>query len=722
MKSLTYAEKSAKMLEETIDALRNKPVLSSFLESRFCQGEASALYKGLPQPLYMGYCMNYILEKVSCPVSPNDILVGRFVEKVPDEEEEKHLWELWDLNQAKELFMKDGGHTTLDCEEILRLGLTGYIEKTEQALQQRIADGSEKERLIFLQGMSLVYRSYRRYIIRYAQACEEAGMEEAAAVCRHLSDNPPSTFLEAIQLVLFVTSIYSMYSAAANATLTCGRLDDLLAPYYEKDLAEGRLTREDAGYIIDDFNCKSAIILGRGEHQMSDGNDTGWWRNTMYDSPTYVILGGRSNHRDHLTNPLTRLFLERIHPRLENPVYVFRRTNDVTPDIWRLVCDKLRQNSTLLVYNDETCIPSMINAGVDPQDAVNYTIHGCNWPDIQGKSVMMVHGGPIPRMIMTAMFDENMQLLQDFPDIDSIYQKVGSDWRMLIREVYNEQRKQKGAYPATEPLRCIDCFTRGTIENATNSYNGTEYIFRLNLLRNIGTAADMMAALENTVYAVQNPVPLSVMANALKSNFVGNEDLWKRCKNSPKYGRDDDAADKHAVRLMTMLTDIVKEESINPETGIQDIFSPSVTITDMGHIGEGKRMGATPDGRLAEAPLSENLSPSLGASQSVTALLNSVAKLPFERISSGALNLRMPKALVNGDEGLANLMVILETYFEDGGMQIQLSVADTAELKDAQLHPEKYPDLMVRITGYSAVFVDMCKSAQDVVIKRDELA
>jgi formate C-acetyltransferase len=106
----------------------------------------------------------------------------------------------------------------------------------------------------------------------------------------------------------------------------------------------------------------------------------------------------------------------------------------------------------------------------------------------------------------------------------------------------------------------------------------------------------------------------------------------------------------------------------------------------------------------------------------VTALLNSVSKIDFSTCAAGTLNIRMPKNLVAGDDGLDRLMILLETYFENGGMQAQLSIADTAELRDAQAHPENYPDLMVRVTGYSAVFVDMCRKAQDDIICRDEVS
>ena len=145
MKQYTYQEKSKILLEETIDALRNKPWNSSYVECRTRQLEASELYCDLPQPLRMGYCMNYVVENVSCPVEPQDILVGRFPEKIPTPEEEEKLFSIDLAELNRKMFMLDGGHTTLDWEEILRLGLSGYIAKAEAALTQRMAEGAEKE-------------------------------------------------------------------------------------------------------------------------------------------------------------------------------------------------------------------------------------------------------------------------------------------------------------------------------------------------------------------------------------------------------------------------------------------------------------------------------------------------------------------------------------------------------------------------------------------------
>ena len=729
MKEYTYAEKSNILIDETIDALRNKPVRSTYLEKLKLAADVDRMYanSGLPQPLVMSYGMNYMLENCSCPVKPQDILVGRFVECIPNDEEEAWLAEyqnMWHKRDGK-TFLIDGGHITLDWEEILRLGISGYIVKAEQALEHRMAEGAPQEQLVFLQGMIGIYRAYRRYIIRYAESCEAAGMEEAAIVCRNLADNPPATFLEGMQLILFITSIYSIYSAWHNATLCCGRMDDLLFPYYQRDIAAGILTREEAGYIIDDFNCKSAIILGRGEHQMSGGTelDTGWYRNPMYDSPTYVIIGGYSNRMDYRENTLTKLFLERIHPRLENPVYVYRRTKDCPTDEWAIACDKLRTNSTLLIYNDEVVISAMKKGGIGFWDAINYTIHGCNWPDVGGMSVnVRSAGGPIPERIYRTVFDKNGRPQRKFASMEDIYEKFTTEWRAEIQTRLAEYRSMAQSEPPMPTiLACVDCFMRDTIEKAQPMNVAVPYRIMLNLLRHVGTAADMMAAMEDLLFG-SNPLDWDTLCDALNANFVGYEDVLKRCRKAPKYGRDDDRADRHAVRLMKILADVALEESVNPETGKQDVYLLGVTITDSNHLSVGAALPATPDGRLAKTPVSENLSPTKGTTESVTALLNSVSKIDFSTCAAGTLNIRMPKNLVAGDDGLDRLMILLETYFENGGMQAQLSIADTAELRDAQAHPENYPDLMVRVTGYSAVFVDMCRKAQDDIICRDEVS
>ncbi len=145
--------------------------------------------------------------------------------------------------------------------------------------------------------------------------------------------------------------------------------------------------------------------------------------------------------------------------------------------------------------------------------------------------------------------------------------------------------------------------------------------------------------------------------------------------------------------------------------------------SDMSHIRAGKDLGATPDGRHAFQPISENTSPTPGSCKNgLTAMFNSLATLRFDKISSGALNVRVQPKLFAGEEGLSRLARLVRTYFDMGGLQVQLSFADVEELREAQTHPERHRDLMVRITGYSAAFVDMTERAQNEIIRREEMA
>ena len=720
MNSSTYKERSKLLCDETLSLLRYKSPLSTYLERTVLSSEASSRFHHLPQPLFAGRGLEYVLERASCPVMSHDILLGRFPEVIPTKEEEKLFKKAHKTIDKYDFYSIDTGHTPLDWEEIVRIGLGGYLEKCEKELEVRRLEGHSRK-INFLEGARLTYRAISRYIQRYADAAEAAGHTEGAKLCRAVATKPPKTFTEAMQLVLMITNVYCVYGVGVNATLCCGRMDDYLLPFYLRDLEAGRLTRDEAGYVIDDFNCKCAIPMGRGEHQMAgdDGVITGWDRNPVYDAPTYIIIGGYSNLCDHRENPLSLLFAERIHPRFENPVYVLRRTDDTPKALLREFLRKMRDNASVIIYNDETMIPSFEYSGVEKRDAVNYTIHGCNWPDIQGLNTYRVLESHLGELICDTVFDKNGAPRKNFSSIDEVYHDLGELYREIFRTKLREVDFDRNDPDQRYLLKYSDCFKRGILEAAECGYTAIKYPFILNRILNIGTGADIMASLEYNVFG--GKVTLHEMAEAVKNDFAGHENTLKLCLDAPKYGHDDDRADCHAARLMTLLTDVIREESFRRETGERTIYAPTVTISDMGHIDAGKCYGATPDGRRAGMPFSENLSPSRGQSGAVTSLLRSVSKLPFERISSGALNVKLSPSMISGDEGLTRLEALFETYFMMGGMQLQLSVTDRATLIAAKADPDSYRDLMVRITGYSAVFVDMGSAAQDEFIMRDEL-
>lgn len=718
---------SRRRIAEVVEILREKDVRSATMERLRLSWEADAFVRGLPQTLQIGEGLYYLLDRISLPVSPDDLILGQITEEIPDADGEnllKKTAEEWGSGIPP--WMRDGGHECLDWERLLRVGLSGLEEFARQEIVRRLDAGEEGAHLDFLRGSVRIYQSFRNYARRYALAARKAGLAGPAGICAPLAQRPPETFAEALQLMWLIGIVYcSMVSS--NPTLTFGRMDELLIDFYRNDLDAGRLTRDEAGALIEDFYCKNNLILGRGEHQMGGGSEksTGWLRNLAYDAPQYVVLGGQSQFPPLAKGgqggfQLIQLFLERVVPRFENPVIVLRYTSDLPDHIWRLACEKMRDNSSFMVYNDHNVIPAMIHCGIDERDAITYTMHGCNWPDIPAKQRQVATYMPvIPRHFLHALLDG-----EEPESIDDLYERFAASFRTELGEHCNRFRESRAEWDRRAPgiLRIDDCFLDGPIARARSwTLGSTKYSTMICAICSIASAADCFAAVEHAASLLGSiKMASGKLRTALSENFAGHESLRQLCLNAPKFGQDDDRADRHAVRVLnTVLAEIDRASRIGTP---DEIIIFRCLETDMRHIRFGADTGATPDGRLAGKPLSENTSPYPGSCiQGITAMFRSIAKLPLNRINSGALNVRIQPRMVAGEEGLSRLASLLRAYFDMGGLQIQISLADTEELRDAQAHPEAHRDLMVRITGYSAVFIDMCRSAQDEIIRRQEM-
>ena len=616
----------------------------------------------------------------------------------------------------------NSGHVTVDSQTLVKDGITGYIVKAEQKIAQTKDEGDKKGILNYLEGIKYTFEAIRDYVERYGAAAEKAERKDCAEVCFSLVKGAPQTFREAMQLILFVYNVYLIYAGTAVACLNVGRLDDILLPFYLRDLQSGILTEEEAGCLIDDFSAKMSLHLGRGEHQMAyltqDYAHTGWLRNPVYESPGYITLGGYSNRTDHKTNPLSLLFAKHIHPKLKNPIYICRCTKDCPEELLDILSGKVKENASLILYNDETVIPAHLHIGVEKENAVNYSVHPCNWADIDGGSVIVgTCGKPLPIIL-----DDVLHSNRVFQSMDDLYLATEEAYAELIKGTFSAYReKYRGDMPSSyDTLSLTECLSVDCIKNAGNlEKDRVKYPAVYVLLRNIATAADMLSAIDRLVFR-EKKCSLNELVEAADKDFENRLDLLNCCKKAPKFGSDDPVANAHAVRLMTALLDVIDREATN-ENGVRDVYTLNVTINDSNHLHEGAAMNATVDGRRKGAPLSENLSPTAWFPHSVTEVLNSVSKLPFDRIHSGALNIRLSTGVAKGPRGEKNIKALIKAYFLQGGMQLQFSVADTEELRNAQKHPQQYKDLMVRITGYSAIFVDMSEGAQNELIRREEL-
>lgn len=487
---------------EALYAIREKDVRSATLERLRVSLESDKLVCGLPQPLQIGEGLYYILDHISVPVHPDDLILGRIAEEIPDEDGELLLDQvarMW--GRGIPPWMLDRGHECFDWERLLRLGLPGLENLARDELTRRLSNGETGEQLDFMRGAIRIYQAFRNYARRYALAAYESGLVAQAERCHVLAERPPETFAEALQLIWLVEIVYCTM-VSVNSTLTSGRLDEPLIGFYRADLFAGRLTPDLAGDLIEDFYCKNNLILGRGEHQMSEGTsrDTGWLRNLCYDAPQYIVLGGCKQDGSPVANELTEIFLERVVPEFENPVIVLRYTSDLPDHIWQIACDKMRNNASLMVYNDNDVIPAMIHCGIDKRDAVTYTMHGCNWPDIPGKQEEVRIWMPIiPQYVLRALLDD-----REPKDIDELYNRFALNFRADLERECEQFRSDRENWSALlpGPLRVDHCFLDGPIGRARSwTLGGVKYCTFVCAICSIATAADCFAAVDELVFS-----------------------------------------------------------------------------------------------------------------------------------------------------------------------------------------------------------------------------
>jgi formate C-acetyltransferase len=441
--------------------------------------------------------------------------------------------------------------------------------------------------------------------------------------------------------------------------------------------------------------------------------------------------------------------------RLRNPFIIVRYYPGIEQDFWLKVCDGIRDNTTLVIYNDMTMIPALRSCGVDEEDAVNYGLHGCNDPQLNAREgglreywfnllrplELALHQGEHPlkpkgdRPIEGTQYSLNDRMMgvmtgpyygiktaapEDMHSIDDVLDAYRQQLRFLLedyRNAFEEKRKLERGYNAGR-IRIEDCFLDGTIDNAiTWNDGGTKYHKVVFQGGGMASVIDSLTAIEQLIFR-DKEMSLKELVEILHNNYEGQEFLQARLrKRMPKFGNDIEWVDEIARKVVDIFCDEVAH--VNSPEYLYTLF-PAIS-TDRGFTTMGQDVGATPDGRGAGDPISENQSPSEGAdTEGLTALLNSTAHLPFDRITGGPLNIRIHPSAVKGENGLQIFATVLKTYLDKGGMQAQINIVSKEQLLEAQRNPNKYKNLCVRVTGYSAYFVQMGKQAQDELIARTE--
>ena len=370
----------------------------------------------------------------------------------------------------------------------------------------------------------------------------------------------------------------------------------------------------------------------------------------------------------------------------------------------------------MFLYNDHSVISALVAGGATHEEAVENIFFGCNRNTLLNCNYnRLTDFNPLKSILnaVNSSIDYNLTCMDDI--FKNLEKSLADQVRPQIQWII-DQRERKGGH-WENALLALDCFVNGPVEKGINSrYKGIDRECVLLSMAFIGSTINTLYAIQKLVF--DGDVPMAILQTALSTNFAGYEKLRKRMLDLEKYGQDVEEVDKLGCRLIDLVFSTTM--SIIKELGVSDTFVLVHSLQTDTDYWKAFDIGATPDGRLAGQPTSQNASPVDGtAINGLTAMLNSVARVTKERVASGANNISISKSMVHDEHGKQMLAQLLKVYFDKGGIQAQLSVADVDEMKDAQKSPDQHRDLMVRITGYSACFVDMTEDAQASVIRRE---
>ncbi|MCX7709216.1 MAG: hypothetical protein N2484_05140 [Clostridia bacterium] len=774
-----------KRIEQSIEKWFDKDYRATFYERIEYLVESEHRYEKLSYAVRYGKTLEYTLDRISLPIEAEEKLIGSVKEIIPTDEQKeiaeklsKEWWEIAPEEIQKKIlwFYSYGwlkrrppwfysfGHLALDWEGIIQKGLAGYITEAEaKAVETSVKEDEKKAS--FIEGATICYRAISKYIQRYAaqakfeaEKCNDPGRKaellKIAESCAHISEKPARSFYEAIQLIWLI--VLPLMKVCGCGVFNLSRMDQYLYPFFKADMESGVLTEQEALELIEEFYNKNNDIMTPTDHMSQELDATKYTIEVAYDDPNYLTLGGLLKGDKPGVNELSYLFVEAAHHmKLRNPFIVVRYYKGIDRKFWLKVCDAIRDNATIVVYNDITMIPALKAYGVEEEDVYSYGFYGCNDPNLpaqegglrqlwfnlarplelalnQGEYPMAPKGDK-PLSETQYSLEDRMIGLMTGPyygiktaDVESIH---GVDdllelYRQQVRFLLEDYRKAIEKDIALEAeynagrMRIEDCFLQGTIDNAkTWNDGGTKYHKITVQGSGLASVIDSLAAVEELVFK-NKEMTLKELVHILNQNFEGSEFLQVRLnRKMPKFGNDIQWVDELGKKVVDIFCDEVAR--VNSSKYLYT-FYPTLS-SDRDFTTMGKYVGATPDGRFAGDKLSENQSPTEGSDvNGLTALLNSVARLPFNRITGGPLNIKVHPSAVKGNNGLEMFATLLQTFFDKGGLQVQINVVSKEQLLDAQRNPNRYKNLCVRVTGYSAYFIQMGKKAQDELINRTE--
>ncbi len=679
-------------------------------------------------------------------------------------------------------FYNGVGHITVKYWEVLEIGYRGIKEKAQKELETcQLGDADYAKRTRFLQAVILSCDAVCRYANRYADLAEQlaaqcvdpkrkAELLQIAANCRRVPEYGATSFYEACQSFWFVQMLLQMESSGHS--ISPGRFDQYMYPYYEKDRKEGKLTQEQAQEYMDCIWVKLNDLNKVRDAASAEGF-------AGYSLFQNLIAGGQNTKGVDVTNDLSFLCIEAsMHVALPQPSLSVRVWNG-SPNEFLLKAAELTRTGIGLpaYYNDEVIIPALMSRGLSLEDARDYNIIGCVEPQKAGKTegwhdaaffnmcrvLELVFSNGMDRGEQIGIQTGDVTKMQTFEEFFEAYQK---QMNYMISLLVNADNAIDVAHKERCPLPYESCMVDDCIQRGkTLQEGGAVYNFTGPQGFGIANVADSMMVVKKLIFE-EKRLSMAELKEALEANFgqgISNEqaqeittsvvkellekgkkvteeqiaqifitvlntevspekkarykEILSMIESVPKYGNDLEEPDEMAREVAYTYTRPM-EQFKNPRGGIFQAGLYPVSA----NVPLGQQTGATPDGRLAHTPVADGVGPMAGRDiHGPTATANSVAKLDHGIASNGTLfNQKFHPSALKGQQGLQNFVSFIRTFFDKKGMHMQFNVVSREILLDAQKHPENYKTLVVRVAGYSALFTTLSRSLQDDIISRTE--
>ena len=635
------------------------------------------------------------------------------------------------------------GHLAIDYPRLMSLGFDGLIKEAEEklaGLSKRDPEyGSKRD---FYQAAVIMHQAAKKYTERYAVLAEEMAAKETdgkrkeellaiAENCHAVAGGAPKTFWQAMQLFNIATALIQVESNGHS--ISYGRMDQWLYPFYEEDMKNNTISKEFALELIEVEYVKMnnpTKLKDKGSMALRNGRGFGG---------ESLTIGGMDKEGRDATNDLTMLMLEgSVHTRMMNP-WVCVRMHEGTPyelKIKTVECIRAGYGHPKL-FNDEPAIQGMMKKGMSLEEARDYCVVGCVEISLPGKEYgwhdaayvntpkmmeMVLNGG---RSLNTGkQLGPDSGSLETYQSFDEVLASVVTQFEYWTDQMCSSLCIIDNIHREIKPLPYLsmfyaDCVASGKdVTEGGAKYNGTGP-----QASGMATCADSLASIKQLIFDEKRCTGAELL-DAVKNNWKGYEKLYAYVNSSKvhHYGNDDDYADELFKYMFECYCRHISGRK-NPRGGI---FSPGVYSVNA-NVAMGMNTNASVDGRKKGEAISDNMGPvhTDCCSHDIngpTAVVNSLAKVDHSLATNGTLmNLKFPQESVAGIEGRDNLVSFIDEYIAKKPMHVQFNIMSSATMRAAQKKPEDYKDMLVRVAGYSAYFVELGKPLQKDLIQRTEL-